>query len=123
MLDDEGFITEATTANVLVVNQQGLLISPPKEKILPGISLSMLLELATNLNIPLANQNLLPPDLSAAAEVLLCSTSPCILPVTKFNGRPVGDGRPGSIYRKLLNAWSDRVGVRIDQQALALQHQ
>jgi len=40
-----------------------------------------------------------------------------MVPITRFHFQPVGDGRPGPIYRKLLNAWSEEVGVDIVGQA------
>ena len=46
------------------------------------------------------------------------STPYCIMPATKFNGVPVGDGTVGPITNKLLSAWGDLVGMDIVQQAL-----
>ena len=117
LLDREGFVTEASTANVLVLKSPLGLISPPPEKILPGISLAVLLELAAKLGIPAVQRELRPEDVAGADEVLLSSTPVCVLPVTRFNGRPIGDGRPGELFRRLLAAWSDLVGIDIAAQA------
>ncbi len=51
--------------------------------------------------------------MAAADEVLLTSTSMCVLPVTRFNGRPIGAGRPGKVFGDLLAAWSRLAGVDI----------
>ena len=56
-------------------------------------------------------------DLLAADEVLLASTSACLLPVRSLNGQPIGDGRPGPAFESLLSAWSERVGVDVRAQA------
>ena len=45
------------------------------------------------------------------------STTCCLLPVTKFNDQAIGDGEPGPIFRELIAAWSDLVGIDIVQQA------
>ena len=45
MLDEDGFVTEATTANIVLCDEQGGCVMPPIEKILPGISLAVLIEL------------------------------------------------------------------------------
>ena len=55
---------------------------------------------------------------AAADEVLLCSTSPCVWPAVKLNGKPIGTGKPGPIFRQLLAAWSKMVGLDIRQQAM-----
>ena len=117
MLDREGLVIEATTANLAIyVEGQGLL-TPPHAKVLPGISLRVLSELAAELGIPLQERELTVADVAAAAEALLTSTSPCILPVTRFNDRPIGAGTPGPVHKRLLAAWSRHVGLDIVKQA------
>ena len=117
MLDENGFATEATTANVLVYRTNEGLLTPPGTKILPGISLGVLEQLAGEMGITLTRRDLRPEDVAAADEVLLCSTSPCVLPVTQFNGRPIADGKPGSVFGSLLNGWSKLVNLDIAAQA------
>jgi branched-chain amino acid aminotransferase len=117
LLDREGFVTEASTANVLAFRSWEGLISPPIEKILPGISLAVLAELAGQLGIGTAYRDLRLDELSSAEEVLLASTPTCVLPVTRLDGRPVGGGRPGGVFGRLLAAWSELVGVDIAGQA------
>jgi branched-subunit amino acid aminotransferase/4-amino-4-deoxychorismate lyase len=119
LLDRDGFVSEATTANVVLYRPECGLICPPVEKILPGISLSVLRELAEALAIPFTHRDVLPAELNAAAEVFLCSTSICMLPVVRCNGQAIGTGAPGPIFQKLLAAWSQRVGVDIAGQAKA----
>jgi branched-chain amino acid aminotransferase len=117
MLDEDGMVTESTTANVLIYRQDEGIVTPPAAKILPGISLAVLKELAQKMGIRFRERNLAPHDLAAADEVLLCSTSPCVLPVTKFNGQPIGAGVPGKVHGQLLAAWSQLVGLDIGAQA------
>ena len=117
MVDHEGFITEATTANLLIYTAGQGLSGPPHEKVLPGISLGVLVELAQRAGIPYSQRELRPEDLAAADEILLASTSISVIPVTRFNGQPVGRGKPGPIQEMLLTAWSRLVGVDIAAQA------
>jgi branched-chain amino acid aminotransferase len=117
MLDHEDYITEASTANLLIYDRKHGIVSPPKSKILPGVSMSVLEQLAVDLGLPVTQRDLRVADILAADEVLLCSTSPCVWPVTRLAGQVVGDGVPGPICRKLLQAWSDRVGFDIQDQA------
>jgi branched-chain amino acid aminotransferase len=54
---------------------------------------------------------------ASADEALLTSTPTCVLPVTRFNGRPIGSGRPGKLFDGLIAAWGELVGVDIIAQA------
>jgi branched-subunit amino acid aminotransferase/4-amino-4-deoxychorismate lyase len=118
LLDERGMVIEASTANLLVYHRGEGLISPPRERILPGVSAAVLEGLAGQLGIPFLHRDLTPAEVAAADEVLLCSTSPCVWSVTRLDGRPIGDGKPGPVSRQLLAAWSQLVGVDIAQQAL-----
>lgn len=117
LLDHEGFVTEASTANLVAYFRGAGLVSPPKERILPGISVATLAELAGQVGIPFGERALRVEDVAAADELFLTSTSPCLIPCTRLNGRPIGDGRPGPVFARLLAAWSDRVGLDIAAQA------
>lgn len=117
MLDSQGFVTEATTANLLVYRSDRGLISPPMSKILHGISLATAIDLADGIRIPFSERDMTPKDVAAADEVMLTSTSMCMLPVTSLNGQPIADGRPGPIFEKILSAWNKLVGVDIPGQA------
>ena len=48
-----------------------------------------------------------------ADEGLLTSTPFCVMPVTKINGSPIADGKPGPIFRRLMEAWSQEVDLDI----------
>jgi branched-subunit amino acid aminotransferase/4-amino-4-deoxychorismate lyase len=120
MLDFDDFVTEASTANLLVYRRDEGLISPPAESILPGISVAMLADLAREQGIAFSHRPLTADDVAAADEVLLCSTSPCVWPVLHFNGQPIGTGQPGEVWRKLIDAWSRHVGLDIVAQAKQL---
>ena len=55
--------------------------------------------------------------MASAGEVFLSSTPLCLLPVTRLNGRPIGMGRPGELFERLIAAWSEMAGVDIVGQA------
>lgn len=117
MLDQDDFVTEASTANLLVYRRDVGLISPPKESILPGISVAMLADLAERCGIPFTHHPLRTDDCLRADEVLLCSTSPCVWPVLRINGQTIGTGSPGEVFGRLIAAWSKHVGIDIVAQA------
>ncbi len=117
LLDHEGFVIEASTANIMVYTAADGLLTPPYSKVLQGISMARVNELAAGLGIPSGQRDLRPSDVASANEVLLTSTPFCLLPVTRFDGRPVGGGVPGRIFGQLLAAWNESVGIDIVAQA------
>jgi branched-chain amino acid aminotransferase len=117
LLDERGLVLEASTANVLIYEAQRGLLSPPKEHILPGITVAVLEDLARQVGIPFLHDELTVERVAKADEILLCSTSPCVWSVTRLNGRLIADGKPGPISRQLRGAWSEMVGFDIENQA------
>ncbi|RIK72845.1 MAG: hypothetical protein DCC67_18615 [Planctomycetota bacterium] len=118
LLDQRGFIGEASTANVVLYFADRGLVTPRLEGVLPGISQQVLFELADELGIAHGEADLLPDQFAVASEALLTSTSICVQPIVRHDGQPVGAGQPGPVYRKLLAAWSKKVGVDIAAQAV-----
>jgi branched-subunit amino acid aminotransferase/4-amino-4-deoxychorismate lyase len=117
LLDEDGYIAEATTANVLVYRAQEGLVSPPKEHILFGVSMGVVQELAATLKVPFVTRRLSVDEFRSADEAMLASTSSCLLPIVECDGQSIGDGKPGQVHKKLLAAWSELVAVDIAAQA------
>ncbi len=112
----DGRVSETSTANVAIV-RQGDILTPPPSDALAGISLGYARELALAHRIGWAERSLSLADLAAADEILLTSTPNCLLPATRLDGHPVGNGRPGGVYRRVLDAWNEAVGIDIARQA------
>ena len=117
LLDQAGKISEASTANFIAYRRDTGFLSPPREKILPGVSVSTLEDLAKQFGEPFHFRDLTVDDVLSVDEAFLCSTSPCLLPVISISGRPIGNGKPGPMFRQMIDAWSQMVGVNIVDQA------
>jgi branched-chain amino acid aminotransferase len=117
LLDQDGFIAEATTANVVIFREGEGFVSPPHDNILSGVSLGVVQELSSRIGLPFNTRRLSVEEFRSANEALLTSTSICALPIVECNGRPIGNGKPGPLYRRLLSAWNDLVGLDIADQA------
>jgi branched-subunit amino acid aminotransferase/4-amino-4-deoxychorismate lyase len=117
LLDEDGYIAEATTANLFVYREGEGLVSPLPEHILFGVSLGVVQELAAKLNIPFVERPLTVEELRSADEAMLTSTSVCVLPIVACDGRPIATGAPGPIFHQLLTAWSNLVGLDIREQS------
>jgi branched-subunit amino acid aminotransferase/4-amino-4-deoxychorismate lyase len=98
-----GTVLETASANVTAVFD-GVLTSPPRELVLPGIGLRTTLELATAGGIPVRDRPFAVWDLDAASEVLLTNSTVGLAPVGRIGSTqfPVD----GPIYRQLREAWS-----------------
>ena len=112
----DGRISETSTANVAVVRGRTITVPPPTDA-LPGVSLGHLEQLAHVAGLSWQARSLYRDDLVAADEVLLTSTPWCLQSAVRLDGVPIGSGKPGSIYRQLLAAWSEGVGLDIVAQA------
>ncbi|MFN3150095.1 aminotransferase class IV [Bremerella sp.] len=117
LLDHDGYVMEATTANIAKYHPDTGLELPPADLVLPGISIATLEKLADELAIPVRHRQLTPEDFATADEVLLTSTSPCIVPCNQWNGKPISVGKPGPVFKRLISAWEEMVGVDIRKQA------
>ena len=115
LLDLQGNVTETAAANFLMV-KGGTLVSPPATHILPGISRATLIELACRIGIPFSEREIQTIDVLNADEAFLTSTPYCMTPVTKINGVAIGEGQPGPMFRRLIEAWNQQVGLDIQKQ-------
>jgi branched-chain amino acid aminotransferase len=101
LLNDRGEVTEGTTSNVYVV-ARGAVETPPLDAgILKGTTRTRVLALCRANGIPALERVLKPADLSFAEEVFLSSSVRGIIPATRVDGRPVGDGKPGPMTRRI----------------------
>ena len=116
LMDVEGNLSEGTGYNFFLVTD-GLLRTPKDQNVLQGISRGAVFDLAEQLQIQSSEEDLQPYDLYTADEAFFCSTSYCIMPMTKADNRAVGDGKPGPITQQLLSAWGEMVGLDIVDQA------
>lgn len=117
LLDQDGYVGEGSTANIIAYYADRGLVTPRLDKVLPGVSQQVVFELADSLGIAHEEQDILPAKLAEADEVFFTSTSICLLPVVRLDGLPIGSAQPGDIYNLLLDAWSERVGLDIAAQA------
>jgi D-alanine transaminase len=97
----DGFLTEASASNVLVV-VGGRIVAPPKDNlILPGITYDAALEFAREAGLPLEVRPVPRAEALAADEMWLSSSTKEVLAVTTVDGRPFGGGAPGPVFRRV----------------------
>ncbi len=103
LLDREGRVAEAPTANVFAVHD-GLLTTPPTERVLAGITRASLLEIARAEGLAAREAHLTADELARADEAFLASTSLPLLPIASVDGQVMRAGAPGTLTLRLKEA-------------------
>ena len=98
----DGFLSEAAASNVWVVKDGVVLGAPRDNLVLEGIRYGLLEELCQQAGIPFELRRVSRDEVLGADEILLSSATKEILPCTRLDGQPVGNGKPGPIYEKLF---------------------
>ncbi len=111
----DGNLAETAIGNLLYV-KDGAVRTPRRQYVLDGVSLRVVEELCQNLGIPFAEADVLLIDLREADEAMLCGTAFCLAGVSRVQVWTLS--WPGPVFVRLLNAWSERVGLDIARQIL-----
>ena len=101
LTDEDGFVTEATTSNVFLVNNSGVLLTAPEKEVLYGITRKSILEIADNEGIKTKVERIPLSELENAKEVFITSSSHLVCPVIKIDNVIIGDGSIGPLTNKL----------------------
>ena len=103
----DGKLTEASASNVFVV-RRGVILSPPKSTlILPGITYDVVAELAQAGGLPLEFRELSEAEVRGADELWVTSSSKEVLAIVTLDGKPVGEGRPGPVFRRMYALYQE----------------
>ena len=118
--DDRGMVAESSNMNVAFVTRERIFRHPPFDAILSGITVQRIFHLARRLVDRGELKDIRIADVSheegrQAAEMMLLGSSIKVAPVVEWDGRPVGDGKPGPIARMLLDLWHEDVRGASDQ--------
>lgn len=106
MFDDAGMVTEGSSTSAWIVTAKDELVTRPNGvEILPGITRSVVIDLVRELGLTLQLRPFSRDEAYAAREAFLASTNNFVLPITRIDGRPVGEGKPGPIAARLRAAY------------------
>ncbi len=103
----DGKLTEASASNVFIV-KGGVIQSPPKSNlILPGITYDVVVELARGAGLPIEFGDVTEAQARAADEIWVTSSSKEVLAIVTLDGKPVGEGKPGPVFRRVYALYQD----------------
>ena len=105
LLDRDGFVAEAPTANVFAV-RGATLFTPPTDRVLAGITRDSVLALAKVEGIETREAPLRPDELADADEAFLTATSLPVQPIASIDGRPLRGGAPGPMTARIMAAFA-----------------
>ncbi|NKB58964.1 MAG: branched-chain-amino-acid transaminase [Alphaproteobacteria bacterium] len=115
MLNEDGTVSEGP-GGCLFLLRDGVFHTPDViSGILESITRDTILKIAPPLGIPMVERTVGRTELYLAEEAFYCGTGQEIMPITAFDGRPVGDGTPGALTRKLQSHYDDVVRGKSDQ--------
>jgi D-alanine transaminase len=103
----DGFLTEASASNVFIVKGGTVLAAPQDNLILLGITYQLLEKLAQDGALRLEVRPITEAEVRAADEVWLSSSTKEVLAVTTLDGKPVGTGKPGPVFRRMHALYQD----------------
>lgn len=104
----DGWLTEASASNVLIV-KDGTIIAPPKDnQILPGITYDATIEFARDAELPAEIRPVSRAEVQDADEIWLSSSTKEVLAVTSVDGRAFAGGEPGPVFRRIYDVFQSR---------------
>jgi len=99
----DGDMMEASSSAVHVVIDGEIRTPPRSKKILPGTTRSVMEEMSTRAAIPFRATRITESELRDATEIWISAATREIQPVTTLDGRPVGTGKPGPLWRRVYD--------------------
>ncbi|WP_300375594.1 aminotransferase class IV [Henriciella sp.] len=118
ILHEDGFVTEAASANLWVVSPDRRIITRNLGySILPGITRQSVLDRLSGSGFDVEERAVSIEELNAAAEVFTTAATSLVLPVIELDGHAVGEGRPGPVTRRVQALYYDAIGADSEKRA------
>lgn len=109
IMHEDGIVTEGAATNAFAVLNGVLRTHPLTERILPGITRIVVMELIAAMGLPVREEAIPIAQLAAAEEIFVCGSTTDVTPVVSLDGKPVGDGKPGPMTVRLREAFEARL--------------
>jgi D-alanine transaminase len=105
----DGHLSEGSSCNIWVV-KDGVLLAPVRDHfILEGIRYAFLEQLAAKAGVKFESRPISREEVEQADELMLSSATKEVLPITRYDGKPVGSGKPGPVYAKLRAGYDEAI--------------
>lgn len=107
MLNSQGYVAECTGDNIFLVKRNQLITPPLSAGALYGITRGTVMDLAREAGLEVSEPDVTRYDVYNADECFLTGSAAELIPVTKVDGRQIGEGTPGPVFKKLLSLFHD----------------
>ena len=108
LLDDQGYVAEASGASFFMI-KDGELITPPSDNALVSITQKTVIEMAEDMGIKVTRRRITREEVYIADEAFLTGTAAEITPVAHIDGRDIGIGSRGEMTQMIQSAYFDIV--------------
>jgi len=106
LVDEDGNVTEGSSTSAWIVTGDGVLATRPNgHEILPGVTRAIVVDVVRDLGLKLELRPFSLEEARRAREAFITSTNNYVLPITRIDGKPVGDGKPGPTAQRLRAAY------------------
>ena len=103
----DGFLSEASASNVFVVHEKAISAPPNNHLVLPGTTNDVVMELARKARMPLKLREITEEEVRNADEIWVTSATKEVMPVTRLDGKAVGSGKPGPVFKRMYRLYQD----------------
>ncbi|QJE97705.1 branched-chain-amino-acid transaminase [Luteolibacter luteus] len=107
MLNEQGYVAECTGDNIFIIRDGKVHTPQVNDGALDGITRHVIFELAEKLGVPIVERQLTRYDIFVADECFLTGTAAEVIPVVELDRRKIGDGKPGPVTRRFIDAFTE----------------
>lgn len=116
LVDREGHVTEGSSTTAWIVDGGGKLVTRDLDNaILPGVTRGILMQVAESAQMPIVERRFTVSEARGAREAFITAATIGALPVVEIDGRPIGEGRPGPVARRLHELYRHAAEVAAKQ--------
>lgn len=119
LVDRDGHVTEGSSTTAWIVDREGRLVTRDLDNaVLPGVTRRVLTEVAEHAQIPIVERRFTPKEAQGAREAFITAATVGALPVVEIDGKPIADGRPGPVARRLQELYRHAAAIKASGSAL-----
>lgn len=109
LLNEQGNITEGSYTNVFAIREDKIYTPPVVDGLLPGVMRNLVIKTAGKAGYLVLQRSISMRELQGMDELFLTNTLMQVMPLTRLNGKSVGDGKPGPITKNLMELVSKEI--------------
>jgi len=118
LVDRDGYVTEGSSTSAWIVDAEGRLVTRDlSNAILPGVTRRVIMEALAEAQIPVVERRFTPGEAFSAREAFISAATLGATPVVTLDGKPIGDGRPGPVTRRVQELYGRLAASRVTKDA------